>query len=115
MSGQTTVGAQADPLNINNALSNAALQLRDLAYNASNLFTSVKSLTEDGAISMTQVLANLGYDNVETTAPGGLTAAAYAAFIIENMNNLAQVYYGNLTISVAYNYNAALAPLWGSR
>ena len=114
MSGQTTVGAQASTATIDNALTGYAVQLRDLANKAANLFTSVNSLTEGGTLTMTEVLANLGYDNTENTSPGGLTAAAYAAFIIENMNNLAQVYYGNLSITVAYNYNAALAPLWGA-
>jgi hypothetical protein len=114
MSGQTNVGAQATTATIDNALAGYAIQLRDLAIRASNLATSINSLTEGGSISTTQVLANIGYDNTETSSPGGLTAAAYAAFIIENMNNLAQVYYGNLTINVAYNYDKALAPLWGA-
>src|ERR1700722_9644633 len=110
MSGQTSVGAQANTATIDNALAGYAVQLRDLATKAANLYTSINSLTEGGQLTPTEVLANIGYDNTEATAPGGLTAAAYAAYIIENMNNLAQVYYGNLTITVAYNYNAALAP-----
>jgi hypothetical protein len=91
-------------------LSSLAVQLRALMTQVQNEWTFVNNGAAGSAV---EVLTGIGYDNTDDTSPGGQTDAAYASYVLDTMNTLAQVYFGDATQASDFDFNNALAPLWG--
>jgi hypothetical protein len=103
-----TVGVQATKAAMDQNLTSLALQLRSLMQQIANEWTDVNNGATGTGV---QVLAAMGYDNTTDSAPGNQTDASYASYLLNTMNTVAEVYFGNATQAETYNFNNALAPL----
>jgi hypothetical protein len=103
-----TVGVQATKAAMDQNLTSLAIQLRQLMHQIANEWTDVNNGAAGTAV---QVLTAMGYDNTTDSAPGGQTDASYASYLLNTLNTMAQVYFGNATQAATYNFNNALAPL----
>jgi hypothetical protein len=109
------VGAQPNNANINNQLTNMAVQVRILMQQAVNLSTQVNGTGEGLAY-----LESIGFSSAANTAnPGDQSDAAFALQVIAYLNTIAGVYYGSVqqggsggTGASTFNFNNALAILW---
>lgn len=99
------VGFPVNAANINNQAGMLAVQLRDWARNVANLYQPVIALGADDAARRTALTA-LGY-----TAGDAQTIL----YLVEVLNTVAQVYYGNASQTPPFNFDNALSTLWGMR
>lgn len=104
------VGNQASSGMIDNSFTNLSVQLRNIMTSIGQLNTFISN---GAAGTPVEVLASLGYDNTNTDASGGQSDASYANYILTQLHTLAQVYFGQGTQEQAYDFNGALAPMWG--
>src|ERR1700722_14423630 len=93
-------------------LTAVAVQLRQVMSTIRARWTFVNNGAEGTAVT---VLTAIGYDNSQATAPGGLTDAAYAAYLLDQLNTMAEIYLGQATQPSTYDFDNALAPLWGGQ
>lgn len=104
-----SVGNQPTKQNIDQQLSNLAVQARQLAQGISNLWTQVNN----GAAGSAQaVLASYGYNGANADAPGNQSDAAYASYLLNTLHTLAQVYGGQATQPQEFDFDNALSYLW---
>lgn len=99
-----TVGNPPTVAAINQALTNYAVQMRDLMQNIANLNMQIAQLGQAGLESAT--LCPPGYDTAD--APVVVSQAAI-------LNTLAAVYFGTATQATEYNFNNALCGLWAGQ
>ncbi len=102
-----SVGSQPNSATIDNALTNLALQMRNVMQSAVYL-----SLQVNGGGNGLTVLEGYGYSAGD---------AAAAQNMIAYLNTVAQVYFGNLqqggsggTGASQFNFNQALSGLWNA-
>jgi hypothetical protein len=107
-----SVGQQATKASTDQVLSSLAVQLRNVMQQILNEWTPVNNGAAGNNVA---VLTEIGYDNTEETAPGGLTDAAYASYLLNTMNTMAQLYFGGATQASAYDFNTALSTLWAGQ
>jgi hypothetical protein len=107
-----SVGSQPSKAAMDQTLTNLATRLRDLAGDIRKQYTFINNGAAGNGVS---VLSELGYDNVTASAPGNQTDAAYANYILNQLNAVAALYYGETTQAAVYNYNNALAPMWAGQ
>lgn len=93
-------------------LTSLAIQMRQLMQQVDNLWTFVNNGAEGTPV---EVLAALGYDNTTDSAPGNQTDASYASYLLNTMNTMAQVYFGQATQGTDYDFDNALAVLWAAQ
>lgn len=103
-----SVGAQANKAVIDQNLTSLALQLRNVMQQIQNEWTFINN---GAAGTPTQVLTALGYSNSNSDAPGAQSDASYAAYLLNNLNTLAGLYFGTATQASAFDFANALAPL----
>lgn len=107
-----TVGIQATKASMDNNLTALAVQLRTVMTQISNEWTAVNN---GAAGSPVEVLTAMGYDNTDDTSPGSQTDAAYASYLLNSLNTMAQLYFGTATQATEYDFNNALATLWAGQ
>jgi hypothetical protein len=103
-----TVGTQANKAAMDQNLTALAMQARNLMAAIQNEWTNVNN---GAAGTPVAVLTTMGYDNTNTDAPGGQSDASYADYLLNNLNTLAQLFYGNATQADRFDFYNALAPL----
>jgi hypothetical protein len=105
------VGASISRDQLDNILSNLAVNFRNLAQLAANLSIEVNGQGQGLAF-----LQSVGYSNTPNPAnPGGISDAAWALQLVTYFNSLAGVWFGTATQTPAFNYNTVSAPLWAGR
>jgi hypothetical protein len=103
-----SVGQQATKAGMDQNLTMLAVQLRSVMQQIVNEWNFVNNGAQGSNVV---TLAAIGYDNTDETAPGGLTDAAYASYLLNTMHTVAQVYYGQAAQPAAYDTDTALSPL----
>lgn len=103
-----SVGEQATKAGMDQALTQLAVQMRNLMQQVQNEWTNVNN---GAAGTPAAVLVQMGYDNTNSDAPGAQSDAAYADYVLNTMNTMAQVFFGNATQADTFNFYNALAPL----
>jgi tetrahydromethanopterin S-methyltransferase subunit D len=93
-------------------LTAVAVQLRQIMSTVSARWTFINNGAAGTAVA---VLTEIGYDNTNASAPGGLTDAAYAAYLLNQLNTMASIYYGQAAQPSTYDFNNALASLWAAQ
>ena len=105
------VGTPLSSGQVDNILTNLAVNFRNLAQQAANL-----SIEINGQGTGLTVLENLGYSNTANPAnPGGISDAAWALQLVNYFNTVAGVWFGTATQTPAFNYNTVSAPLWAGQ
>jgi hypothetical protein len=104
-----SVGEQASKAAMDQNLTSLAVQLRQLMQQIVNEWTFVNNGATGTPV---QVLTSIGYNNSNSDAPGNQSDAAYASYLVNTLNTLAQVYFGRATQSTDYDFDNALAVLW---
>lgn len=105
------VGAAIGSSQIDNILTNLAVNFRNLAQQAANL-----SIEINGQGTGLAVLQSLGYSNTPNPAnPGGISDAAWALQLVNYFSNVSGVWFGTATQAAAFSYNNASAPLWAGQ
>jgi hypothetical protein len=107
-----SVGMQANKAVMDQNLTQLALQMRNLMTQVANEWQSVNNGAGGTPV---EVLTALGYDNSNTDAPGDQSDAAYASYLLNTMNTLAQIYFGQATQATEYDFDNALAVLWAGQ
>jgi len=107
-----SVGNQATKGSFDQFLSTLAVTLRNSMQQIVNEWTFINN---GAAGSPEEVLVGIGYDNANSDAPGNQSDAAYAAYVLNTMNTMAQVYFGDATQATEFDFNNALAPLWAAQ
>jgi len=103
-----SVGEQATKTGFDQALTLLAVQMRNLMQQVRNEWVNVNN---GAAGPASAVLVKMGYDNTNTDAPGNQSDAAYADYVLNTMNTMAQIFFGNATQPTDFNFSNALAPL----
>lgn len=104
-----SVGQQATKASMDQTLTAVSVQLRQVMSTISARWTFVNNGAAGTAV---EVLTAIGYDNTNTDAPGGQSDAAYAEYVLNQLNTMAEIYYGQATQPSAYDFDNALAPMW---
>lgn len=107
-----SVGEQATKAGVDQNLTLLAVQLRGLMQQLRNEWTSFNNGAGGTPV---QMLTAVGYNNANSDAPGGQSDAAYASYVLNTMNTLAEVYFGNATQATDFDFHNALAPLWAAQ
>lgn len=92
-------GIQANPNRIDENITSIAIAFRTVAEQARNLNSQV-----NGGGNGTAYLNSIGY-------PDPVTALQMIGYL----ENLAGVYSGTATVAAAFNFDTALAPVWGGQ
>lgn len=103
-----SVGMQTNKAAFDQNLTSLAIQLRNTMQQILNEWTFVNN---GAAGTGLQVLTAIGYDNTNSDAPGDQSDAAYANYVLNQLNTVAQLYYGNATQPAEFDFANALAPL----
>lgn len=103
-----SVGEQATKTGMDQNLTVLAVQMRNLMQQVQNEWTNINN---GAAGTAAEVLVGIGYDNTNTDAPGNQSDASYAAYVLNTMNTLAQLYFGNAVQPSTFNFYNALSPL----
>jgi hypothetical protein len=105
------VGAIIGSSQVDNILTNLAVNFRNLAQQAANL-----SIEITGQGTGLAVLQSLGYSNTANPAnPGGISDAAWALQLVNYFNSVAGVWFGTAAQTPAFNYNVATGPIWAGQ
>lgn len=107
-----TVGQQATKASMDQTLTAVAVQLRQIMSTVNARWTFVNNGAAGAAVD---VLAAIGYDNTNATSPGGLTDAAYAEYVLNQLHTMAAIYYGQAAQPSVYDFDNALAPMWAAQ
>lgn len=107
-----TVGIQATKASMDQNLTQLSIQMRNLMTQIRNEWTAVNN---GAAGTPVQVLTAMGYDNTTDSAPGNQTDASYASYLLNTLNTVAEVYFGQATQATDYDFDNALAPLWAGQ
>lgn len=99
------VGYQITASSLNNQLGLLAVQLRDLCRDITETHLPIASLGADDPARITALEA-AGY------SPGDAPSALY---LLNVLNTVAAIYYGQATQADLYNFENALSSLWGVR
>jgi hypothetical protein len=107
-----SVGIQPTKASMDNNLTQLAVTMRNLMTQVQNEWTAVNNGASGTPV---QVLTAMGYNNTNSDAPGNQSDAAYADYVLNTLNTLAQVYFGNATQGTDFDFNNALALLWAGQ
>lgn len=102
------VGASIGSDQMNNMLTSAAVHLRDVAQDISELSLSVNGQGEGLAY-----LVSLDFSSVPNPEnPGGISDAAFAQSMISYENTVAGVYFGTAAQGTNFSFSQQLSQLW---
>lgn len=105
------VGATIGSGQIDNIITNLAVNLRDIMRNITNLNMSV-----NGQAAGLAYLESIGYGSVTNPAnPGGISDAQYAQNMIGYLNTVASVYFGTVPQTPAFNFDQELSQMWAGQ
>lgn len=105
------VGASISREQLDNILSNLAVNYRNISQLAANLSVEVNGQGQGLAF-----LEDRGYSSAPNPAnPGGISDAAWALQLVDYFSNMSGVWFGTATQAATFNYNNAAAPLWGGQ
>ena len=103
-----TVGASIGSGQMDNMITSAAVDLRDVAQDIAQLSLSVNGQGEGLAY-----LVSLDFsDAPNPDNPGGISDAAYALSMISYENTVAGVYFGTAAQPAEFNFSQELSQLW---
>lgn len=106
-----SVGATLSSSQVDNILSNLAVNFRNLSQQAVNLGIEVNGQGQGLAF-----LESTGYSSTPNPVnPGGISDAAWALQLVNYFNTVAGVWFGTATQTPAFNYNVVSAPLWAGQ
>jgi hypothetical protein len=106
-----SVGNQASTGTISGALTAFSTNLRDTLLGVQNL-----SVFVNGQGNGLTALENIGFSNAANPDnPGGVSDAQWALNAIAYLNTVAAVFFGTATQAAEFDFNNALAPLWGGQ
>jgi hypothetical protein len=103
-----SVGEQATKAGMDQAFTSLAVQMRNLMQQVQNEWVNVNN---GAAGSASDVLVRMGYDNTNSDAPGSQSDAAYADYVLNTMNTMAQIFFGNAVQPDTFDFANALAPV----
>jgi hypothetical protein len=105
------VGTVIGSSQVDNILTNLAVNFRNLAQQAANLSIEVTGQGQGLAY-----LESIGYSNTPDPAnPGGISDAAWALQLVNYFANVSGVWFGTATQASAFSYNNAVATLWAGQ
>ena len=108
------VGAIIGSAQIDNTITNLAVNLRSVMQQIANLNENV-----NGQGAGLAYLTSIGYSNNPATSnqanPGGQTDAAYALNMISYLNTMSQVYFGAAAQTPPFNFNQELSQMWAGQ
>ena len=113
------VGSQVGSANVNQALSDSAIAMRDLMHKCVNLSTWI-----NGQNQGLNTLIAMGFSNTpNANNTGGLSDAALALRLIADLNTVAGVYFGTVLqgnggvggIGTTFDFDNELSQLWAGR
>lgn len=106
-----SVGASLSSGQVDNILTNLAVNFRNLSQQAANLSIEITGQGQGLAF-----LESIGYSGTANPAnPGGISDAAWALQLVNYFSNVSGVWFGTATQASDFNYNNATAPLWGGQ
>ena len=102
------VGATVGSDQVNNIITSLAVQLRNVMQEIHNLDLSVNGQGQGLAY-----LESIGFGSAPNPAnPNSQSDAAYALSVISYENTVAQVYFGAVAQTPAFNFNQQLSGVW---
>lgn len=105
------VGATIGSDQMNNIITSAAVQLRDVMQGIAELHLSVNGQGQGLAY-----LESIGYSSDPDPAnPGGVSDAALALSTIGYLHTVAAVYFGDAAQSPAYDFHQQLSAVWAGQ
>lgn len=105
------VGASLGSSQMDNILTNLAVNYRNISQLAANLAIEVNGQGQGLAF-----LESIGYSNDPNPGnPGGISDAAWALQLVDYFSTVSGVWFGTATQPSEFPFNNAVAPLWGGQ
>jgi hypothetical protein len=105
------VGAAIGSSQVDNVITNLAVNLRNIMRQIANL-----NLAVNGQATGLAYLESIGYSpDANQANPGGISDAQYALNMIGYLNTVAAVYFGTAAQASEFNFDEELSQVWGGQ